>query len=623
MSNLIPFFPSGENHDRIGFNDSGIEQFKRDRVESFVRECVQNSTDAWDLGEEPVKVTFTLHQLNLEEFPWATKLVEHFKSCLNALESEPDKRQDPKAIKFFQHALELIKAKSLSVMVVSDENTTGVEGKDEDKSSFWSTLVMARGSSSKNSIGAGGSFGIGKSAPFACSPLRTIIYSTKTKDGVAIFGKSMLISHDCPEKGDELYGVGYLGLLENGRIQSLRNPGDIPKFLRRQKNGTDIAVLGFEDNDWAEKIRMACIKHFWPALNINKVVFEIKDGTNTLFTINKDSLKSDIAWLEDSKWRDEDESSYFTLNEAKPSQFLSTFNDQVKYELNLPHGAKGKLWLRVGRPGEGLPARVCCFRTNAMIIQYKTIKGRPGNWCAVFHSDTVEGAKMFRIMEPPTHAEWTYEEPEDQDEKKKCKEILYDLYKQIREKLDELMKATNGQTILPDEIDIKLEDEGGGENGEDTFDPTDFSAELPASEKKMQIRKSKTDGSGKGGGSGGGDGDGGGDSDGGGDGDGDGDGASSHEEVSADRAFLVKREKSACIYKAILSGNSDGILVGISGLVTGHDKSETPESITEFVDINGAKINPPIKITKSKRTIYFRLPGSPLAVGVVPRFKNI
>ena len=607
MSNLAPFFPPGENHDRIGFNDSGIEQFKRDRVESLVRECVQNSTDAWDLGSSPVKVTFTLHKLNTADFSWAKKLVKHFQCCIKTLKDEPAKKQDPKAIKFFEHALKLIKSKTLSVLVISDECTSGVEGKHGERTSAWSTLVRARGSSSKNSVGAGGSFGIGKSAPFACSPLRTIIYSTKSKDGVAMFGKSILISHEDPEKkNNELYGVGYLGVKHDGRIHSIRNPNDVPRFLARSKKGTDIAVLGFEDEEWSDKIRMACVKHFWPALNINKVVFEIRDGEKTLFSINKNTLDKDIKWLEESKWKDEDESSYFTLNETKPSQFLSAFNNTVNYQLNLPHGAKGKLWVKIGQPGENLPAKVCCFRTNAMIIQYKGIRGRPGNWCAVFHSDTVDNAKMFRIMEPPTHAEWTYEEPEDLDEKRKCKEILSDLYRQIREKVDELLKTQIGQTISPDEIEIKLDDDSGNENGENSIEPSDYSAKLSATDEKQKPLVDDDD-----------------DND-----DNDDDDDNDEEDNSLNillphRAIVMKREKDYCLYKVTLKGSIEGKLQSLKSIVIGHDKTTSMQNIVEFFDIKNQSAAVTISITKSQRIIYFRVPGSPLAISVIPYIKKI
>ena len=51
----------------------------------------------------------------------------------------------------------------------------------EIKTGQWHRLVKMTGQSAKNSNTAGGSYGIGKHAPFAVSGLRTIFYSTRYK----------------------------------------------------------------------------------------------------------------------------------------------------------------------------------------------------------------------------------------------------------------------------------------------------------------------------------------------------------------------------------------------------------------------------------------------------------
>jgi hypothetical protein len=76
-SKIKAFFPSGKSHDYIGFNDAGVEQFKNARIESLVRECTQNSTDAWDKGDKPVKVTFRLIQVDQLHMPWVAGLAAH------------------------------------------------------------------------------------------------------------------------------------------------------------------------------------------------------------------------------------------------------------------------------------------------------------------------------------------------------------------------------------------------------------------------------------------------------------------------------------------------------------------------------------------------------------------
>lgn len=62
----------------------------------------------------------------------------------------------------------------LNVLRISDFNTKGLEGADTgDYKSSWGRLVKCNGASNQNST-AGGSYGIGKSASFLCSDLRTV-----------------------------------------------------------------------------------------------------------------------------------------------------------------------------------------------------------------------------------------------------------------------------------------------------------------------------------------------------------------------------------------------------------------------------------------------------------------
>ena len=63
-----------------------------------------------------------------------------------------------------------------------------------EKGTNWSRLVKENGSSNKGQS-SGGSFGIGKSATFACSDLRTVFYSSLDVKGLrSNFGVAKLVS---------------------------------------------------------------------------------------------------------------------------------------------------------------------------------------------------------------------------------------------------------------------------------------------------------------------------------------------------------------------------------------------------------------------------------------------
>ena len=60
------FFPSNSHGKKAGFNDAAIDIFHGDPVSSLVRESIQNSLDAKDSSGGPVRMAFTLSNLDPE-----------------------------------------------------------------------------------------------------------------------------------------------------------------------------------------------------------------------------------------------------------------------------------------------------------------------------------------------------------------------------------------------------------------------------------------------------------------------------------------------------------------------------------------------------------------------------
>jgi hypothetical protein len=170
-------FPPNNYGKKDGLNDSGIETFKGVPYESLAREVIQNSLDATrkELGA-PVQVHFELHHVPRNIFPCADSFIDILKACKS---EKPDHEETQK---FFSAAISLMEKEELSVLKISDYNTTGLLGSSGSGNiNDWENLIKSSGSSDKGS-GKGGSFGIGKNAPFVCSRLRTVCYSTLDKD---------------------------------------------------------------------------------------------------------------------------------------------------------------------------------------------------------------------------------------------------------------------------------------------------------------------------------------------------------------------------------------------------------------------------------------------------------
>ena len=166
-------FPSNQNGDINGINDSGIETFADDSYYSLVRETIQNSLDVHNpSSSEPVTVEFKQFTIPRENLPGINTLTCAIQNCLDSNKEEKD------AKRFFNKAKETIEDNVLSVLKVSDYNTRGLEGSDTcEKGTAWSRLIKENGSSNKEDT-SGGSKGIGKNATYACSLIRTVFYSS-------------------------------------------------------------------------------------------------------------------------------------------------------------------------------------------------------------------------------------------------------------------------------------------------------------------------------------------------------------------------------------------------------------------------------------------------------------
>src|SRR6266404_2473947 len=146
-----------------GLNDAGIETFEGDFARNVVRECAQNSLDAVASSEQPVIVTIARVSLLRSDLEFMPALEETLRACRDYW------HEHPKAKKFFTTALAGAGRKEIDAVQISDFNTTGVDGSDEDNTGRWFGLVKSRGVSNQKGDESAGAFGIGKDAPLAGS----------------------------------------------------------------------------------------------------------------------------------------------------------------------------------------------------------------------------------------------------------------------------------------------------------------------------------------------------------------------------------------------------------------------------------------------------------------------
>ncbi len=175
-------FPNSNYGNVSGIGDAGIETFKGSLYRSLAREICQNSLDARLDDSRPVEVEFSLFDVSRDNIPGFSQLEETFRKCGLFWKRENNK----KIVDFFTKANQVAGYTSFPILRISDFNTTGLTGSNKKYNSPWQNLVKASGVSDKAGS-AGGSFGIGKSAPYACSNFRTVFYSTLDKDNLKAY----------------------------------------------------------------------------------------------------------------------------------------------------------------------------------------------------------------------------------------------------------------------------------------------------------------------------------------------------------------------------------------------------------------------------------------------------
>lgn len=428
-------FPLNHGGEKEGFNNSGIEHFKGVPYDALAREIIQNSLDAIPDGStKPVHVHFDLHKIDQSLFPGKEDLEEILTSCK---EFEPDNEdvQD-----FFNAALDSIKSKTIHVLKISDYNTTGLKGAcDPSKGKNWENLVKSSGSSDKGS-GKGGSFGIGKNAPFACSKLRTVFYATKDETGCEAFqGVTRLMTHKNHE-GHETRGTGYYGIREGH--SPILEMGMLNHFFKRNDVGTDVFIAGFKIlGKWKEEIIKSVIENFFVAIHEGKLVVRV-DGEQITSSNLPDYLKSDLLSGSDCF------APYYFKSLISPDRHPIVVDDLI---------GLGKVELHLLQE-KGFPKKVAIFRDTGMKIFDKGHFQTPIRFAGVFIARGEDINDFMRKIEPPSHNAW---EADRHKNPEYARETIRQIYGWLNDSVRNIAKIDDTEELdvegisdfLPDDIE--------------------------------------------------------------------------------------------------------------------------------------------------------------------------
>ena len=422
-------FPSNNYGATLGISESGVEMFNGTPIKSLAREICQNSLDACLDAGKPTRVEFKTFEVIPQEIPGHEALVDACRRAHAYWEVQSDK----KAQKFFQKALHTLCAERIACLRISDFNTTGLRGSRAEYNSPWCNLTKSSGVSDKSG-GSGGSFGIGKFAPYACSALRTVFYSTYDSDGFSASQGVARLTSFRNEAGETTQGAGFYGNEKNtpatGQFSLERG------YARRRGDcGTDIFILGFmQDDEWYEKMTASILDDFLYAVHMEKLVVDV-DGVQ----ISRETLPARMeTYREKQKKKDKGYAYgyYRTVVDEKARTFTKDLTED---------GITGTLTLRLLL--EGGSGKVAMIRQTGMKIEDKA---RFSNVLPLAGTMVIEGASVneyLRSIENPQHVKWERDRAEN---KSKADRLLRSFRRFILDALNAMMSSENEESIDPD-----------------------------------------------------------------------------------------------------------------------------------------------------------------------------
>lgn len=402
-------FISNQDGEVKGINDSGVATFRGTPLKSLAREICQNSLDAF-VDDAPVVVEFHSFDIPVDRIPGAEELRDAFARSRDYWSGQKTSQTRD----FFETALKEYDKGSISVLRISDFNTKGLRGSHETRDTDWTNLTKSSGVSDKHGT-AGGSYGIGKYATFACSRFSTVFYSTYDMDGVQAYqGVSRIVTFTRAD-GEDTTGLGFYGEDKNKPVyEQLNLDTDFSRSL--EQYGTDIYIMAFAQaqSDWKREIVLSILDSFFVAFWKNKLKVVVDDieisaeSLPDLMNEYKDSVNTyvynyyKVLTSKDTKWIEED---FYGLGATKFGVLL--MDDDAS-------------------------RRVAMVRKTGMKI--KDQGGISGYipFMAVMLIEGDEINERLRLIENPQHTEW---EPQRSANEQKARELLKALNDYMKKKV--------------------------------------------------------------------------------------------------------------------------------------------------------------------------------------------
>ena len=476
---MIWKFQINESGETQGWNDNGIQTFRQNILKSLAREIIQNSIDAKQKNGKPVRVTFTLEKLSRDAVPGIDDLTDRILAIKNgdALnEGEAHKSE-------IEEACACVEKSTINMMIISDENTEGMPYYGEDTGSPLFRYIKAVGSSGGSQDRAG-SHGLGKAAPLATSPLRTIYVSTMWDDEGKINkryqGRTRLMSLTTDDGISS--GTGFWGDENFQPLKHIENESFA--WLDRNVAGSTVAIPGFRTKvkEWSAILAGYIVSEFFVALHNKTLEVVVSDnvrkGKNQTFELNAATIKNKNKFFNSAFIKSEIQNYLAKTDEALSDaeyfyQCLNEDQDLITEKFKIDNLGTVRLRFKIL---EGAPRKICLIRRDMKITD--KLQSRGGMWapgrvppkikdfCGLVDILSEEGERFIRLMEPPQH---------DNLSPDNMPEILRDKGNQVYKQLSQKIRSIIEQYATAEVTETRIV----SELSEYFYDDTEFDANAP------------------------------------------------------------------------------------------------------------------------------------------------
>lgn len=444
-------FPRGNYSKKRGISSSEFETFKKDPFKSLAREILQNSIDAIDSDEEPVRVEFNEFEIKREDVPGIDDFEKELENCLSSWVG------DSNCEMVYQNMLEEIRKDRIRCLRISDFNTTGLKGieRSDDENTPFSALTKGTGISRKKPGINGGSKGVGKYAAYGTSRFSLIFYSTKTVDGhKGSIGVAELVSskiQDNSDFKDWTQGVGFYSINDYNEpnIQML----DLDPSFKRTECGTDIFIIGFKSaENWEKDVINRLLDSFLVSIYREKLEIKIND-----VEINKSNLK-DVVFSDLVATKEK-------ANIISQYRLISNENNDVKrFDIETDYGTLDLYVLPLSKSEEELATHKCVMvRYPFMKIKTLPLSSniRVSALC-IIKNDKL--GKILLSIENPQHIDWEYKRIEDPSQIKEIKNTMDDVHQQIQDYVIQCIQSGEVKELDPSGAGDYIPGVDSGEN---------------------------------------------------------------------------------------------------------------------------------------------------------------